>query len=46
MVILILFVIYLFKTKEIAKSNFDYEFHGTKDCYHLIKITVRNLKKK
>ena len=40
-----LLFIYL-RQKEIAKSNFDSELHGTKDCYHLIKITARNLKKK
>ena len=37
--------IYL-RQKEIAKSNFDSEFHGTRDFYHLIKIPVRNLKNK
>ena len=34
---------FLFK-KEVAKSNFDSEFHGTRDFYHLIKIAARNLK--
>ena len=33
---------YLFKL-EVGKSNFDAEFHGTRDFYHLIKITARNL---
>ncbi len=36
---------FLFK-KEVTKSNFDSEFHGTRDFYHLIKITARNLKNK
>ncbi len=36
---------FLFK-KEVAKSNFDSEFHGTRDFYHLIKIITRNLKNK
>ena len=36
---------FLFK-KEVAKSNFDSEFHGTRDFYHSIKIIARNLKNK
>ena len=33
---------YLFKA-EVSKSNFNSEFHGTRDFYHLIKITARKL---
>ena len=36
---------FLFK-KEVTKSIFDSEFHGTRDFYHSIKISVRKLKKK
>ena len=30
---------FLFK-KEIAKSNFEFELHGTRDFYHLIKFLL------